>query len=208
MADHNSTPADPKLELEKYTPAAQRIFARKFAGVTLTSFRRFGLPTGDLHLLAYRGTENDLLRYGLVDAEEVPKKPERIKYNGASDRHAPWICVKRAKGGDLDVLRHLKGEPLPEEHPLSEFDPRNWPFVGAEAVEPLASETYLQAAAVPLATLSEFAGHFSEQLGMEVRQRLGQIDAMLKKERERLAELRRPSHLRLVIDNTLGGRGP
>jgi hypothetical protein len=67
--------------------------------------------------------------------------------------------------------------------------------------EAVTEATYLDAAVVPLKNLSEIAGHFSKQLGMEVWQRIGEIMRLMQKERELLEERRRPPYLRLVVSN-------
>jgi hypothetical protein len=165
MAIDNSTPtfgdespSDP--ELEKYTPAARRVFARRFPGITLNAFRRLDATLKTMHVLSYQGPESELLAFGLVDADEVPKKPKRQKH-GNSDTTDSWISIDRMKGGALKVVRHLEGS-LHDEHALSEFDVHNWPLIE------LSAETRREALAELRRGLCVALGRFSERCVIEL----------------------------------------
>jgi hypothetical protein len=205
MADNDSTLTEPDLaEMDKFTPAAAQIFARKFPGVTLTKFRRTAHGAGWWHILDFLGTERDLLRFGLIDADDVPKKPKRLAFTRDEDCGRD-VTARRVKGGLLEVRRWFtERQPrLDGEHPLSEFDVHSWPIAGAEAREPLTPETYVQAAVVPLTSLAQIAVHFSGHFGVTMRLHLEVIWDLLGEERKRVAK-RQASAWRpvIVVDNT------
>ena len=71
------------------------------------------------------------------------------------------------------------------------------------AAEPITPATYLDAAQAPLKNLAVIALDFEGTLGWEVLERVGAIDRLMAAEKERSLAARRPSFLRLVVDNTV-----
>jgi hypothetical protein len=215
MADSIVAPLCPQA-----TGAADRCGYRSLPLHIAVSFKIYAIhrtieefQSGEMSLsVEYRGTESQLIAAGIVTAEFLVPRPGHPRRDGAGrrvklERRLEGIRVVTFYGDPFAAPRlhaiteELVNEAIEERQRFDREDREREVQYVEPVSEPTTDMAYIDAAAMPLKNLSGIAQHFSKQLGNEVWERIGQIIRLLDKERERMAERRRPSYLRLVVDN-------
>lgn len=179
-------------------------------------------------IVEYRATDADLIAAGIVTADFFTPCRGRKRIDAAGRRvhfHRRRGVTHLVFSGDPLIEPLLPGvsrediEAEREDFKISrrKYEREQQILEAAEvaaAAENTTPALYLKAAAVPIRNLVVLSGHFSPRLMNKVHEYLGRIEEQIAVETERLTERgairgsgstvcrRRPSYLRLVVDNT------